>query len=336
MADDSFKNRLLRGVTLGASDLFTVKERIQKASKVAAGIEALTGEPTSASFRKFLEKPGMADEIGLQLEGAKIKQAMKIQAEKAAIPVAAEKASATTLASEKAKLDPSIVSGKLDVRAQEKQQDLGFKAEEQFLDIQKQILQKGVDLDATEKQRLVFAEQGAKNVQIAQGLLNDKNFTQAVFQSSGGTIGKLSTAGNTQLRNYNTAIESAFVSYVFANTGATASDKERANFRSIYGAQIGDTLENVRFKNQLISDFFTTAKDILDPNKVAGLSVAELKGKMNEIKQQMDALGKGDSQEAKTLIKLLQEKAIGIGGDDQSSVLKNLGLDPNKYELVEE
>lgn len=241
---------------------------------------------------------------------------------------------ATTIASEQAKLDPGLVSGKLNVRGQEKEQDLQFKAQEQFLDVQKQILQKGVDLDATEKQKLVFAQQGAKTVEQAQNLLNDQNFIGAVFQQAGGSIGKLSTAGNTQLRNYNTAIGSSIFSFVFANSGAQVSDKERKAFENIYGLQVGDTLENGKYKAALLADFFKTAKDVIDPNKVAGLSVAELKGRMNEIQQQIKALGKGNSEDAKIIMKTLQEKALGVG--DSNETLSRLGIDPNKFELVEE
>ena len=196
---------------------------------------------------------------------------------------------------------------------------LETKAQEAFLDIKKEILKQGTNLDATEKQKLVFAEQGAKNVKIAQGLLSDDNFIQAVFQSAGGKIGKLSTAGNTQLRNYNTAVGSAIFSYVFANSGAQVSDKERKAFEEIYGLQIGDTLENGKFKNQLVAEFFETAKDIIDPNRVAGLSVSELSGKLNEIRSQLDQLGKGGTKEAQTIIEAMQKRALGEQPGDGSS-----------------
>ena len=241
----------------------------------------------------------------------------------------------TATASEQAKLLPEITQAKLDFRAKEKEQDLGFRAQEAFIDIQKQVLQKGVDLDASEKQKLVFAEQGAKTAKIASELLNNQNFIGAVFQQAGGTIGKLSTAGQTQLRNYNTAVESSIVSYLFANSGAQASDKEREAFRSIYGLQIGDTLENGQFKNKLLTEFFQTAKDIIDPNKVAGLSVTELNGKLNEIQQHLNKLGKGGTEEAKTIIKYFKDNALR-NDFGQNDILKRLVLSPDKFEIVEE
>jgi hypothetical protein len=223
----------------------------------------------------------------------------------------ADKAAATTLATEKAKLDPSITLGKLEVGAREKDQALQYKREEAFLDIEKQLTQKGIDLDAGEKQKLVFAEQGLKTVKESQRLLNDNNFVGAVFQSAGGSIGKLSTAGNEVLRNYNTAIGASIFSFVFANSGAQVSDKERKAFENIYGLQIGDTLGNGRYKADLLGDFFQTARDIIDPNRVAGLSAVELKGKLNEIRQGINALGVGDSEDAKTVMESLTQRALG-------------------------
>lgn len=310
------------------------EKNLQKARSAAEKITELSGHAPSPEFQNALTKPGVAEQAIIHFETMATKERIKNKMAEEAIPIKAKETTATTLASEQAKLSPEITELSLQKRAQEKQQDLGFKAEEQFLDIQKQILQKGVDLDASEKQRLVFAMQGSKSVEIAKTMLNDQNFIGAVFQSGGGPIGKLSTAGNTQLRNYNTAIESGIVSYLFANSGAQASDKERGAFRAIYGAQIGDTLDNVRFKNNLLSDFFVTARDITDPNRVGGLSVTELKGKMNEIQEQMNKLGKGDSKEAKIIIQSLQERSLNQSS--QADILKSLGLDSNRFELVEE
>jgi hypothetical protein len=113
------------------------------------------------------------------------------------------------------------------------------------------------------------------------------------------------------LRNYNTAIGASIFSFVFANSGAQVSDKERKAFENIYGLQIGDTLGNGRYKAELLGDFFQTARDIIDPNKVAGLSAVELKGKLNEVRQGINALGLGNSEDAKTVMESLTQRALG-------------------------
>lgn len=242
----------------------------------------------------------------------------------------------TTLASEQAKLSPEITEGKLAVRQKEKEQDVTFKAQENFLDTQKKILEKGVDLDSSERQKLVFAEQGAKTVKQAQDLLNDQNFLNLVFQSAGGAVGKLSTAGNTQLRNYNTAIGSSIFSFVFANSGAQVSDKERKAFEDIYGLQIGDTLENGKFKASLLADFFQTAKNLIDPNKVAGLTVGELNVKLNELKKQMGTVS-NNKEAIDTALNGIKSKALsGSSNSGDDDTLTKLGLDPKKFEIVRE
>ena len=190
-----------------------------------------------------------------------------------------------------------------------------FKRKDAFAKIGEELLAKGLDLTVDEKNRLVSAKQGQMSIQEANDLLESEDFTQIVFQAAGGTIGKLSTAGQTNLRKYNTAITDAIFNYVFAKSGAQVSDKERKAFEDIYGAKIGDNKEVVKYKASKLNNLFTLAEDILDPNKVAGLSVAEVTGRLNEVKAQLNELSGGDSKSAKIISDSFNEKIFNPGGN---------------------
>jgi hypothetical protein len=220
-------------------------------------------------------------------------------------------AEATTLASESAKLDPAIIEGKLAVRAKEKKQDFDFGRDEAFAKIQEDILKKGVDLTVDEKSRLVSAKTGQNSIRIAEELLESEDFNRLVIQQ-GIKGGKLTSLGDTNLRKYNTAVGSAIFDYVFAKSGAQVSDKERQAFQNIFDLRLGDSKEVAKFKLNRLNSFFVSADEVFDPNKVAGLSVSELSGRLNEIKSQLKELGQGNSKDAEAIIKMMQNKALGV------------------------
>ena len=305
--------------TLGSRlKAFISKEKTNaKADAVVQKIQNLAGEPISDEFKSVLKRKGVADQASIYFESLDIKNKIKMRADEAAIPIDAKRAAATTTASEMAKLDPQIVAGQMDVKRQEKQQDFEFNRKEAFSKIQEDLIKKGTELTTDEKTRLVSAKQGQESIVIANDLLQSEDFNRLVIQQ-GIKGGKLTTFGETNLRKYNTAIGDAIFNYVFAKSGAQVSDKERGAFEELYGIKLGDTKESAEFKLERLNRFFVLADEIFDPNKIAGLTVAEMRGRLNEIDSQLNELGGGDSKQAKEIMKGIKDRALG-GGSNESS-----------------
>lgn len=197
-----------------------------------------------------------------------------------------------------------------------------YKRKDAFAKIQEQVISKGMDMTAEEKAKLVSAKQGQKSLGEARELLDSEDFIALVFQADGGAIGKLSTAGQTNLRKYNTAITDTVFNYVFAKSGAQVSDKERRAFEEIYGAKIGDTKDVVKYKANKLEDFFNITEQVMDPNQVAGLTVAETTQRLKEIKSQLDELG-ASPESSKLIIDSIKNKAFN--SDDMVTIYSKSG-----------
>jgi len=197
-----------------------------------------------------------------------------------------------------------------------------FKRKDAFAKIQEQVISKGIDMTAEEKAKLVSAKQGQKSLVEARAMLESENFVRLIIQADTGAIGKLSTAGETNLRKYNTAITDTIFNYVFAKSGAQVSDKERRAFEEIYGAKIGDTIDVVKYKAGKLQDFFDITEQVMDPNQVAGLTVAQTTQRLKDIKSQLDELG-ASPENSELIIDSIKNKAFN--SDDMVTIYSKSG-----------
>jgi len=202
-------------------------------------------------------------------------------------------------------------------REQEKQQmeydwKSKFEHEKTANELQATTMKKGMELSGEEKMKLISAKQGLESVQIAKDMLDNVDFQRAVFQSAGGSIGRLATWGNTALRKYNTAITESITNLVFAKSGASSSDNEKKAFNVIYGLQAGDTLDVGKFKNVRLNRFFEMSNDILDPNKIAGLTVQQMNEKMQGIQAELAATGGKNDKAVTTIMNGIKSRIVGI------------------------